>query len=75
MEKLVVDKINKIISALAEANNLKCVIDKADFNDKTKLGDCKNSIKIFNNLELDGNTAEGNDILGNTLLCNRMWQK
>lgn len=33
-DKEIGDKINKIISALAEANNLKGIIDTADFNDK-----------------------------------------
>lgn len=32
------DKINKIIGRLAEANDLKGVIDVADFNDEAKLG-------------------------------------
>ena len=32
-DKEIGDKINKIISKLAEANNLKGVIDVADFND------------------------------------------
>lgn len=65
------DKINKIISKLAEANNLKGIIDTADFNDKTKLGDGKQMvdtlsklIKIFDSLELGANTAEGDDLLG-----------
>ena len=32
------DKMNKIIAKLAEANDLKGVIDVADFNDADKLG-------------------------------------
>ncbi|GCE20939.1 hypothetical protein KDK_47390 [Dictyobacter kobayashii] len=32
------DKMNKIIARLAESNNLKGVIDVADFNDSDKLG-------------------------------------
>src|SRR6476646_9000451 len=32
------DKINKIIARLAEANDLRGVIDIADFNDENKLG-------------------------------------
>jgi type I restriction enzyme M protein len=32
------DRINKIISKLAEANDLQKVIDLADFNDEEKLG-------------------------------------
>src|SRR3979490_3255553 len=37
-DKEIGDKINKIISKLAEANDLKGVIDVADFNDEDKLG-------------------------------------
>jgi type I restriction enzyme M protein len=65
------DKINKIIAKLAEANGLKGVIDTADFNDSTKLGADKQMIdtlsklvKIFDNLDLKSNTAEGDDLLG-----------
>src|SRR3989344_4382783 len=66
--------INKIIAKLAEANELKGVIDVAnDFNDSDKLGKGKdmqdrlsNLIAIFENPELDfsKNRAEGDDILG-----------
>lgn len=70
-DKEIGDKINKIISALAEANNLKGIIDTADFNDKTKLGDGKQMVdtlsqlvKIFDSLNLGANTAEGDDLLG-----------
>ncbi|MBY0382304.1 MAG: type I restriction-modification system subunit M [Xanthobacteraceae bacterium] len=67
------DKINKIIAKLAEANDLKGVIDVADFNDPEKLGSGKEMIDrlsslvaIFNRAELDfrKNRAEGDDILG-----------
>lgn len=67
------DGINKIIAKLAEANDLKGVIDVADFNDSDKLGKGKdmqdrlsNLVGIFNNPELDfsKNRAEGDDILG-----------
>src|SRR5260370_597248 len=67
------DKINKIIAKLAEANDLKGVIDVADFNDAEKLGRGKemvdrlsNLIAIFDTPGLDfkGNRAEGDDILG-----------
>jgi len=67
------DGINKIIAKLAEANELKGVIDVADFNDSDKLGKGKdmqdrlsNLIAIFENPELDfsKNKAEGDDILG-----------
>ena len=37
-DKEIGDKINKIIGTLAEANDLKGVIDEADFNDEDKLG-------------------------------------
>src|SRR5947207_14863602 len=37
-DKEIGEKINKIIAKLAEANDLKGVIDVADFNDEDKLG-------------------------------------
>mgnify|MGYP001608212586 CR=1 FL=1 len=67
------DKINKIIGKLAQANDLKGVIDVADFNDADKLGKGKemqdrlsNLVSIFDNpgLDFSGNRAEGDDILG-----------
>ena len=67
------EEINKIISRLAEANDLKGVIDVADFNDPEKLGRgqemvdrLSNLIAIFDKPELDfrGNRAEGDDLLG-----------
>lgn len=67
------DGINKIIGKLAEANDLKNVIDVADFNDDEKLGKGKlmqdkltNLVSIFENPALDfsKNRAEGDDILG-----------
>ncbi len=67
------DKINKIIARLAEANDLKGVIDVADFNDADKLGKGKemqdrlsNLVAIFENpaLNFRRNRAEGDDILG-----------
>lgn len=67
------DKINKIIAKLAETNDLKGVIDVADFNDPEKLGRGKEMqdrlsdlVAIFNNPELDfsRNRAEGDDLLG-----------
>ncbi|OQB94299.1 MAG: putative type I restriction enzymeP M protein [Verrucomicrobia bacterium ADurb.Bin118] len=72
-DKEIGDKMNKIIAKLAEANDLKGVIDVADFNDADKLGKGKemvdrlsNLVAIFNNPALDfrGNRAEGDDILG-----------
>ena len=65
--------INKVLSALAEANGLHGVIDAVDFNDEEKLGKGKdmqdrlsNLIAIFENPDLDfsKNRAEGDDLLG-----------
>src|SRR3989338_6033978 len=65
--------INIIIAKLAEANDLKGVIDQADFNDSDKLGSGKdmqdrltNLIAIFENEDLNfsKNRAGGDDILG-----------
>ena len=65
--------INTVLSALAEANGLKGVIDAVDFNDEDKLGKGKemqdrlsNLVAIFENPELDfsKNRAEGDDLLG-----------
>src|SRR5438093_10298319 len=67
------DKVNKIIARLAEANDLKGVIDVADFNDEDKLGCGKdmqdrlsNLVAIFETSALDfgKNRAEGDDLLG-----------
>ena len=67
------EKINVIIGTLAEANDLKGVIDVADFNDADKLGKGKemvdrlsNLVAIFENpgLDFSRNRAEGDDILG-----------
>jgi type I restriction enzyme M protein len=67
------DSINKIIGELAAANDLKGVIDVADFSDDEKLGKGKemvdkltNLITIFENPALDfsRNRAENDDILG-----------
>ncbi|PHN04374.1 type I restriction-modification system subunit M [Flavilitoribacter nigricans] len=67
------DKINKIIAALAKANDLNGIITVADFNDDEKLGKGKdkvdrlsNLIEIFENENLDfsSNRAENDDILG-----------
>lgn len=72
-DKEIGDKLNKIISRLAEANELKGVIDVADFNDPEKLGKGKemvdrlsNLVAIFDTPGLDfkSNRAEGDDILG-----------
>jgi type I restriction enzyme M protein len=70
-DKEIGDKINKIISALAEENDLKGVIDVADFNDEDKLGKGKEMIDrlskligIFEGLDLSANRADGDDLLG-----------
>ncbi|BAK70521.1 type I restriction-modification system subunit M [Aliarcobacter butzleri] len=70
-DKEIGDKINKIIAKLAEENDLKGIIDTADFNDSTKLGSGKQMvdtlsklIKIFDTLNLGSNRAEGDDLLG-----------
>lgn len=63
--------INKIIAKLAEENDLKSVIDIADFNDEDKLGKGKEMVDrltklvgIFEGLDLSGNRADGDDLLG-----------
>lgn len=70
-DKEIGDKINKIIRKLAEENDLKGVIDEADFNDEDKLGKGREMIDrlsklvgIFEGLDLSGNRAEGDDLLG-----------
>jgi len=65
--------INTIIAKMAEANELKGVIDVADFDNSDKLGKGKemvdrlsNLVGIFQNESLDfsKNKADGDDILG-----------
>ncbi len=72
-QKEIGDSINKIIGKLADSNDLKGVIDVADFNDDDKLGKGKemvdrltNLIAIFENpaLNFSKNRADGDDILG-----------
>ncbi|MFC1486933.1 type I restriction-modification system subunit M [Thermoproteota archaeon] len=72
-KKEIGDEINKIIAKLAEANDLKGVIDVADFNDPDKLGRGKemqdrlsNLVSIFQDpgLDFSQNRAEGDDLLG-----------
>ena len=72
-DKEIGDKINKLIAKLAEVNELKGVIDVADFNDPDKLGRGKemvdrlsNLVAIFQDpgLDFSRNRAEGDDILG-----------
>ena len=70
-DKEIGDKINKIIGRLAEENDLKGVIDQADFNDDSKLGRGKEMqdrlsklVAIFESLDFRANRAEGDDLLG-----------
>ncbi len=67
------DGINKVINKLAEANELQGVIDVADFDDPSKLGNGKamvdrlsGLIGIFQdpNLDFSSNQADGDDLLG-----------
>ncbi len=65
------ENINTIIATLAEANDLKGIIDVADFDDDDKLGKGKDMLKrlsklvsIFSDLDFGKNKAEGDDILG-----------
>ena len=65
------DKINKIISKFAEANDLKGVVDQADFNDENKLGRGQEMrdrlsklVAIFEGLDFSTNRAHGDDLLG-----------
>jgi type I restriction enzyme M protein len=72
-DKEIGDKMNKIVAKLAEKNELKGVIDLADWNDSDKLGKGKemvdrltNLVSIFDTPALDfrSNRAEGDDLLG-----------
>lgn len=63
--------INKVINLIAEANDLQGVINVADFNDEDKLGKGKdmidrlsNLVGIFEGLEMGGNRAGDDDLLG-----------
>jgi type I restriction enzyme M protein len=65
------DRVNKIIEKLAAANDLKGVINIADFDDPDKLGNAKEIqdkvsklIGIFESLDFSANHAEGDDLLG-----------
>ncbi|WP_051616758.1 N-6 DNA methylase [Mycoplasmopsis sturni] len=67
------EEMDKIIAKLAEANDLRGVIDNAHFNDETKLGKGQEMvdkliklINIFRNPELnfEKNRADGDDIIG-----------
>ena len=70
-DKEIGDKVNKIIGALAEENDLKGVIDVADFNDEEKLGKGKEMVDrltkligTFEGLDMSSNRADGDDLLG-----------
>jgi type I restriction enzyme M protein len=70
-DKEIGDRINKIIARLAEANDLRGVIDIADFNDENKLGRGKemvdrlsNLVGIFESLDFGSNSADGDHLLG-----------
>ena len=70
-DKEIGEKVDKIIGKLAEANGLRGVIDVAEFNDEDKLGKGKELIDrlskligIFEGLDLSGNRADGDDLLG-----------
>src|SRR2546425_3435059 len=70
-DKEIGDKINKIISKLAEANGLEGVINVADFNDEDKLGKGKEMqdrlsklVSIFEILDFRTNRPEHDDLLG-----------
>ena len=70
-DKEIGDKINKIIGRLAEENDLKGIIDQADFNDDSKLGRGKEMqdrltklVAIFESLNFRANRVEGDDLLG-----------
>ena len=70
-DKEIGDRFNKIIARLAEANDLRNVIDQADFNDEEKLGKGKEMqdrlsklVTIFSDLDFQGSRAEGDDLLG-----------
>lgn len=66
------EKINtQIIGKIAEENDLKGVIDVADFDDEDKLGKGKEMVDrlsklvgIFEGLDLSSNRADGDDLLG-----------
>lgn len=58
-DKEIGDKINKIIGRLAEANDLKGVIDVADFNDADKLGRGKEMVDRLSKTSSRSSTARG----------------
>ncbi len=65
------DKINVAIRTLADANELQGVINIADFDDPTKLGEGRamqdrlsKLIGVFQDLDFSHSKAEGDDLLG-----------
>jgi len=67
------EKMDKIIAKLAEANNLRGVIDNAHFNDEDKLGKGKEMVDKLSELlgifrdqmpDFSRNRADGDDIIG-----------
>jgi type I restriction enzyme M protein len=65
------DKMNKVIAKLADAADLRGVLDVADWNDGDKLGKDKDKvdrlsklIRIFQRLDFRANRPGGDDLLG-----------
>jgi len=72
-KKNIGEEFNKILSKIAEENDLQNIIDVVDFNDENNLGkgqDMVNAltdlVEIFQDSELDfsNNRADDNDVLG-----------
>jgi type I restriction enzyme M protein len=70
-DKQIGDKINIVIGRFAGANDLKGVIDLADFADEDRLGKGKEMqdrlsklVAIFEGLDFRANRADGDDLLG-----------
>ncbi|MDR0577715.1 MAG: type I restriction-modification system subunit M [Candidatus Accumulibacter sp.] len=72
-DKNIGEKMDKIIARLAEANNLRGVIDNAHFNDEDKLGKGKEMVDKLSELlgifrdqmpDFSRNRADGDDIIG-----------
>jgi len=72
-DKNIGEKIDKIIAKLAEANNLRGVIDNAHFNDEDKLGKGQEMVDKLGELlsifrdqmpDFSKNRADGDDIIG-----------
>ena len=72
-DKNIGEKMDKIIARLAEANDLKGVIDNAHFNDENKLGKGREMVDKLSELlgifrdkmpDFSKNRADGDDIIG-----------